>query len=126
MAMYIFAWVVFRKASSTFAPRVGVLTVANGTWWTSETFLPDFEVEPRISTARARAPGEMVIFESRTQRMSCLASRYGRMRLLTLGFTPTTSSPVPHMSVNNSRGRGARHLPTITRALELGYFSKRA
>ena len=126
-AMYILAWVVLRNASSTFAPRVEALTVANGTWWTSATLLPDFGIAVRTSMARERAPGEMVMFESRTQRMSCFASRYGRMRLLTLGLTPTTSSPAPHRwsTIHEGIWR-AWHVPMTTRALELGYFPKRA
>jgi hypothetical protein len=62
----------------------------NGRWCTRPIFGEEVKIEREVE----RVEGEVRMFESRTHRMSYFAARNGRIRLLILGFTPTTSSPV--------------------------------
>lgn len=72
--------------------------------------------------ALVNVPGVTATLESSTQRMSCVASLYGRIRLLTLGLTPTSSSPNRALYydrlVHTTMGENA---PIITFASTFGY-----
>jgi hypothetical protein len=77
IATYIFAWFVFRNAASTAEPSAHSSHTANGTWCTSAIWrrAPGAGDAVRAATERARVNGSGEMFESRTQRISCAASR---------------------------------------------------